>query len=62
MQTILSDLHDQFSVGVNNNMTESKTEPAKKLLVCCVPAKDVVKNLGVSVPTPYRWVPVSAHA
>lgn len=26
-----------------------------------VPAKDVAKNLGVSVPTLYRWVPASAQ-
>ena len=39
-------------------MTESKIESAKKLLASGVPAKD----LGVSVPTLYRWVPAWAHA
>ncbi|MGS6181047.1 recombinase family protein, partial [Enterobacter sichuanensis] len=24
--------------------------------------KDVAKNLGVSLPTLYRWVPASTHA
>nr|WP_270037601.1 hypothetical protein [Klebsiella pneumoniae] len=24
--------------------------------------KDVAKNLGVSIPTLYRWVPASGHA
>ncbi|MDR1063236.1 MAG: recombinase family protein, partial [Azoarcus sp.] len=27
-----------------------------------VPPKDVAKNLGVSIPTLYRWVPASAQA
>jgi DNA invertase Pin-like site-specific DNA recombinase len=43
-------------------MTSIKIESAKKLLVSGVPPKDVAKNLGVSVPTLYRWVPASAHA
>jgi len=40
-------------------MTESKVESAKKLLLNGVPPKDVAKNLGVSVPTLYRWIPAS---
>jgi transposase len=43
-------------------MTESKIESAKKLLASGVHAKDVAKNLGVSVPTLCRWVPASAQA
>ena len=43
-------------------MTASKIESAKKLLASGVPPKDVAKNLGVSIPTLYRWVPASAHA
>ena len=39
-----------------------KIESAKKLLTSGVPAKDVAKNLGVSVPTLLRWVPASAQA
>jgi DNA invertase Pin-like site-specific DNA recombinase len=48
--------------GRKPKMTESKIESAKKLLATGVPAKDVAKNLGVSVPKLYRWVPASAHA
>jgi len=40
-------------------MTASKVESAKKLLAGGTPPKDVAKNLGVSVPTLYRWVPAS---
>jgi DNA invertase Pin-like site-specific DNA recombinase len=47
--------------GRKPKMTESKIESAKKLLANGVPAKDVAKNLGVSVPTLYRWVPASAQ-
>jgi DNA invertase Pin-like site-specific DNA recombinase len=36
-------------------MTDSKIESAKKLLASGVPPKDVAKNLGVSIPTLYRW-------
>ena len=43
-------------------MTESKIESAKKLLAKGVPPPDVAKNLGVSVPTLYRWVPASAQS
>jgi len=44
-------------------MTDSKIVSAKKLLASGVPPKDVAKNLGVSVPTLYRWVPASStHA
>ena len=43
-------------------MTDSKIESAKKLLASGVPPKDVAKNLGVSIPTPKRWVPASTHA
>ena len=42
-------------------MTESKIESAKKLLASGVLPRDVAKNLGVSVPTLYRWVPASSH-
>jgi len=48
--------------GRKPKMTENKIESAKKLLASGVPAKDVAKNLGVSVPTLYRWVPASAQA
>jgi DNA invertase Pin-like site-specific DNA recombinase len=41
-------------------MTDSKLESARKLSAGGVPVKDVAKNLGVSVPTLYRWLP--AHS
>ncbi len=47
--------------GRKRKMTESKIESAKKLLASGTPPKDVAKNLGVSVPTLYRWVPASAN-
>ena len=47
--------------GRKRQMTASKVESAKKLLANGVPPKDVAKNLGVSVPTLYRWVPASAQ-
>ncbi|MDH6186929.1 transposase [Polaromonas sp. CG_23.6] len=43
-------------------MTVSKIESAKKLLANGVPPRDVAKNLGVSVPTLYRWIPASSRA
>lgn len=49
-------------LGRKPKMTDSKITSAKKLLASGVPAKDVAKNLGVSVPTLCRWVPASAHA
>ncbi len=48
--------------GRKRLMTESKVASARKLLASGVPPKDVAKNLGVSVPTLYRWVPASTHA
>ena len=48
--------------GRKRQMTESKVESAKKLLASGVPARDVAKNLGVSVPTLYRWVPASTNS
>lgn len=46
--------------GRKRLMTDSKIESAKKLLANGVPPRDVAKNLGVSVPTLYRWIPASA--
>lgn len=46
--------------GRKPKMTGSKIESAKKLLASGMPAKDVANNLGVSVPTLYRWIPASA--
>ena len=48
--------------GRKRQMTDSKIESAKKLLSNGVPPRDVAKDLGVSVPTLYRWIPASASA
>ena len=47
--------------GRKRQMTDSKVASAKKLLANGVPPKDVAKNLGVSVPTLYRWIPASSQ-
>jgi len=48
--------------GRKRQMTDSKIESAKKLLASGVLPRDVAKNLGVSVPTLYRWVPASGQS
>ena len=48
--------------GRKPKMTDSKIESAKKLLASGIPPRDVAKNLGVSVPTLYRWIPASMRA
>ena len=48
--------------GRKRKMTSSKVESAKKLLSSGVPPKDVAQNLGVSIPTLYRWVPAASMA
>lgn len=45
--------------GRKRAMTKSKLESAKRLLNDGVPPKEVAQNLGVSVPTLYRWLPAS---
>ncbi|MEI6566946.1 MAG: helix-turn-helix domain-containing protein, partial [Verrucomicrobiota bacterium] len=34
---------------------------ARELLSAGMPSKDVARNLGISVPTLYRWVPGSSR-
>ncbi|WP_248886498.1 recombinase family protein [Acidithiobacillus acidisediminis] len=48
--------------GRKRLMTESKVTSAKKLLASGIPPREVAKNLGVSVPTLYRWLPASERA
>ncbi len=48
--------------GRKRTMTDSKIESAKQLLANGVPPKEVAHNLGVSVPTLYRWLPASERA
>jgi DNA invertase Pin-like site-specific DNA recombinase len=45
--------------GRKRKMTDSKLESAKQLLQSGVPPKDVANNLGISIPTLYRWIPAS---
>jgi len=46
--------------GRKRKMTDSKIESARKLLANGVPPKEVAENLGISIPTLYRWLPASA--
>jgi DNA invertase Pin-like site-specific DNA recombinase len=46
--------------SVSHPTTISKSESARRLLAGGVPVKDVAKNLEVSVPTLYRWLPASS--
>ncbi len=48
--------------GRKPKMTDSKMQSARKLLASGVPPKEVARNLGVSVPTLYRWLPASTQA
>ena len=47
--------------GRKRLMTESKVKAAKKLFASGVPARDVARDLGISIPTLYRWLPASMH-
>lgn len=48
--------------GRKRTMTDSKIQSAKRLLADGVSPKDVAQDLGVSVPTLYRWLPASERA
>ncbi len=48
--------------GRKRKMTDNKIESAKKLLATGTPPRDVAKNLGISIPTLYRWIPASSQA
>lgn len=43
--------------GRKRKMTDSKVQAAKKLLAAGSHPKDVAKDLGISLPTLYRWIP-----
>src|SRR3989338_2978548 len=45
--------------GRKRKMTQSKIESAKQLMANGTLPKDVALNLGISVPTLYRWIPAS---
>ena len=46
--------------GRKRKMTDSKIGTAKRLLQDRARPRDVAKDLGVSIPTLYRWLPASA--
>lgn len=48
--------------GRKRKMTNSKIESAKKLLDAGILPKDVAHDLGISIPTLYRWIPASTLA
>ena len=48
--------------GRKRRMTVSKVESAKQLLANGIAPREVANNLGVSVPTLYRWVPATQNA
>ena len=45
--------------GRKRAMTQSKLESARKLLASGAAPRDVAADLGMSVPTLYRWIPAS---
>jgi len=47
--------------GRKRRMTPGKVESARKLLRDGMSPRDVAENLGVSIPTLYRWVPASSR-
>ena len=47
--------------GRKRRMTHNKIKAARRLLTGGTPPRDVAENLGVSVPTLYRWLPASAR-
>ena len=47
--------------GRKRRMTDSKIKAARRLLAGGTPPRDVAEDLGVSVPTLYRWLPASAR-
>ena len=42
-------------------MTPGKVESARKLLKSGISPRDVAQNLGVSIPTLYRWIPAATR-
>lgn len=45
--------------GRRPKMTETKLDAARKLLIAGSRPKDVARDLGISVPTLYRWIPAA---
>jgi hypothetical protein len=49
------------SGGRKRLMTPGKFESARKLLGSGMAPGDVAQNLGVSIPTLYRWIPAASR-
>lgn len=47
--------------GRKRLMTDSKIESAKKLIDSGKPPRQIARDLGISVPTLYRWIPASTR-
>ena len=47
--------------GRKRAMTDAKLQAARKLLASGEAPRDVAANLGISLPTLYRWIPASAR-
>ena len=45
--------------GCKRLMTDRKIAAAKQLLAQGISAADVAHNVGVSIPTLYRWIPAT---
>jgi DNA invertase Pin-like site-specific DNA recombinase len=45
--------------GRPRHMTDTKIESAQNLRLAGTAPRDVANNLGVSIPTLYRWIPAS---
>lgn len=49
-------------MGRKRKMTPGKAASALQLLKSGMPPRDVARNLGVSVPTLYRWLPATSRS
>ena len=47
--------------GRKRRMTPGKVESARKLLRGGMAPREIAQNLGVSIPTLYRWLPASSR-
>ena len=52
----------QGRIGGRKRRMTVKVESAKRLLANGIPPREVANNLGVSVPTLYRWVPATQNS
>jgi DNA invertase Pin-like site-specific DNA recombinase len=47
--------------GRTRRLTPGKVESARKLLNSGMAPRDVAQNLGISIPTLYRWIPAASR-